>query len=225
MKIKKYILPGIVILPLLGILGSCLKGGTMDSISISPENRTIATGTTQQFAAIAHFTDGTTVNWTSAADWTLKGNTAMAIATISETLGLAGLFTGASGTGILSTGTFTVTARDTVNDLSSRTTITVAYPDEIIVSAPTPTPAPGAQVQLTARAKFSGVTRTQDLTSSPTISWETLNIEIATVSKSGLFTAGTTSTGPVDIKATYAVTDIITEVTTTVIGTTTLTVE
>ena len=67
MKILKYVVPLILVVV---VFMSCKRGGTLQSISISPSQSIISEGTTQQLTATATFTDGTTVNWTSASEWT-----------------------------------------------------------------------------------------------------------------------------------------------------------
>jgi len=82
----------------------------VSSITISPANSTVISGSTQQFTATATFSDNTTQDVTTSATWT-SSNTAAA--TISTT----GLATG------VATGTTTITA--TVSGVTASTTLTV----------------------------------------------------------------------------------------------------
>lgn len=95
---------------------SCLRGGTLESITVTPVNQYMARGTTQQFTATARFSDGTTLDWTSASAWS---STSTTVATITDTPGL-------SGSGIVTANSITaatidttvIKATDTANNIS-----------------------------------------------------------------------------------------------------------
>ena len=200
MKILKYCILIAVVIPVAAIgFMSCLRGGTLSSITVTPADQTIAYQTTQQFTATATFSDGTTLNWTTAATWKSDSE---ADVTFSNPAGTKGLATSlASGT----TGTFTITATDTVNNISGTTTLTVANPQSIAVTPSNPFMAIGTTYQFTATATFPD-NNTQNLTSFAT--WTVIPVSgSATVSSTGLVTAGTT-TGTTDITATNLISNI-----------------
>ncbi len=184
-------------------LVSCLHGGKMTTITVTPPNQYMARGSTQQFTAIATLSDGQTVNWTTAATWASLNSTV--VATISNTVPTNGLATAGTTVG---TTTTTITATDPINGIaSSPVTVTVKDPDSIIVHPSKPYMCVGVGVgtvhQFTAMALFSGGTYTQDLTQSPppSFKWDTSDNTLATMSTTtgsfGLLTivtAGTSST-------------------------------
>jgi uncharacterized protein YjdB len=191
----------------LGLM-SCLKGGTISSIEVTPANASMATGAMQQFIATARFTDGTTLNWTSAVNWT-SSNTEVAI--VSNTTGSNGIVTA------VADGTAIITAVDATNSLSGNATLAVNTPVSITVTPANQviSLATTTQVQFTAKAIFTPGTEL-DLTT--LVFWSSSNPGVATISNAsgtnGLATAvvaGTTS---------ITATDLITNVT----GSTTLTV-
>ncbi len=191
MKILRYeSIVAVVLLAAAIGFSSCSRGGKMASISVTPANPTIATGTKQQFTAVATFSDGTTIDWTTAAAWSTSG----AAVTIGNSLGSYGL---ASATSLLSgtTNTITITATDTVNNISGTATLYITDPQSIAITPPNPFMAIGTAHQFTATATLllSDLTNTttQNLTSFA--AWTTINSVIATVSSPGLITAGTTT--------------------------------
>jgi hypothetical protein len=204
MKVLKY---GILIFAALlaattGIVSCGSRGGTLASITVTPADPTIAIGTKQQFAAIATFTDGTTLVWTSAANWTTSDNSAVTISNSFDTFGLATSLV----TGTTTTGTFTITATDTANHISGTAMLTVVDPISITITPNDPFMAKNTTHQFTAIANLtsgSTTTITQNLTSSPTLSWivdNTVDNTTATISSTGLVTSGTI-TGTATIKA------------------------
>lgn len=82
----------------------------VSSITISPTNSTVLTGSTQQFTATATYSDNTTATVTTSATWT-SSNTAAA------TINSSGLATG------VAAGTATITA--TFSGVTASTTLTV----------------------------------------------------------------------------------------------------
>ncbi|HJW30166.1 MAG TPA: Ig-like domain-containing protein [Saprospiraceae bacterium] len=200
----------VLVMPFVASLGlmSCLHGGTISSIRVTPANVSMANGTTQQFIATAIFTDGTTLNWTSAVDWS-SSNTE--VATISNTPGAIGNGRVTS----VAAGTAVITATDLINNLSGTATVTVANAVVITVTPAAPSIANGTTQQFTATETFTDGT-TIDLTT--LAFWNSSDTGVATISNAsgsnGLATAvaaGTTS---------ITATDLITNIT----GTATLTV-
>jgi hypothetical protein len=197
----------VLLLASLGLL-SCLHGGTISSIIVTPVNATMATGTTLQFIATAKFTDGTTLNWSSAVDWQ-SSNTEVAI--VSNTTGSIGFATS------VAAGTTSITATDLTNHLTGNATLTVSNnqsltvtPADQVISLGTTT-----QLQFAAKEIFTPGT-VLDVTS--LVFWGSSNPGVATISNAsgsiGLATA--VSVGTISITAT----DLVTNIT----GSTTLTV-
>ena len=192
----------------LGLM-SCLHGGTISSIRVTPANVSMANGTTQQLIATAIFTDGTTLNWTSAVDWSSSDTGVATVSNIPGAIGNGHVTSVAAGTAI-------ITATDLTNNLSGTAMVTVT--NAVIITV-TPTDqsiaANGITQQFTATETFTDGT-TLDLTT--LVFWRSSNTGVATISNTsgsnGLATtvaAGTTS---------ITATDLITNIT----GTTTLTV-
>lgn len=177
------------------ILVSCLSGGRMTTIAITPPNPFMARGSTQQFTATATLSDGTTINWTQAVNWTASDPTF----TFSNTVPTNGLGYAPTPAG---TTTYTIIATDPLNSIASSATVTVKDPDSITISPANPYMAIGTIHQFAVLAIFSSGTYTQDLTSSPSVTWSTDN-SFATVSTTtgsfGLVTANTATPGTVHI--------------------------
>ncbi|HEX6494752.1 MAG TPA: Ig-like domain-containing protein [Acidobacteriaceae bacterium] len=148
---------------------------TLSSITISPATTTIAAGATQQFAAKATYSDGSTADVTATAGWT-SSNTA--VATVAST----GLATA------VATGSTTITA--TVNGISGTAALTVPAPSatltSIAVTPPTPSIAVGTTEQFTATATYSDGSTAPVTT---TVIWTSTNPAAATISSAGLATA------------------------------------
>jgi hypothetical protein len=214
MRIVKYCILVVAVLTVAAAgFMSCIRGGKLESITVIPSNPTMAKGTAQQFAAIAKFSDGTTMNWTSASTWSSSDDTTV---TISNTVGSTGLATSLiTGT----TGTITITATDTAINISATATLYVDFPQAIVITPANPYMAVGTAHQLTATAQFPSTTTTQDVTSF--VTWTTSSAGVATVGD----TAGlkghliSVASGTANITASIA-----TGPTSTISGTTMLTV-
>jgi hypothetical protein len=177
---------------------SCSRGGKLEIIAITPASPTIATGTTQQFNAMAIFSNGTAIDWTTAAAWTSDG-ASVAMINAFGTYGLArSLATGTTGT----IGPFTITATDTANNISGTATLEVVDPQSIDITPANPYMAVRTSHQFTATAtllsNLTKTTTTQNITSFAT--WTTTDSSIATVSSTGLVTTLATA-GTVTIVA------------------------
>jgi hypothetical protein len=214
MKIVKYCILVVAVLTVAAVgFMSCIRGGKLESITVIPNNITIVKGTAQQFAAIAKFSDGTTLNWTSASTWSSSDDTAV---TISNTAGSNGLATSLiTGT----TGTITITATDTAINLSAATTLYIDVPQSIVITPTNPYMAVGTAHQLTATAQFPSTASTQNVTSFAT--WTTSSAGVATIGDTAGFKGHLSSvaTGTTNITASIA-----TGPTSTISGTTMLTV-
>jgi hypothetical protein len=205
---RSYIL--VLAVPLAASIGlmSCLHGGTISSITVTPANATMATGgTTLQFIATARFTDGTTLNWSSAVDWT-SSNTEVAI--VSNVTGSNGFATS------VATGTTIITATDLTNNLSGNATLAVNNIQSLTVTPANASVASGTNQQFTATEIFTPGT-VLDMTT--LVFWSSSNPGVATISNASgtIGLANAVAAGTTSITAT----DLVTNIT----GTATLTVQ
>jgi hypothetical protein len=147
---------------------------TVTAIAVTPSMDTLAPGATQQYAAIATFSDGSTNYVTSAVTWT---SSATAVATINK----AGLATGvASGA---------TTLKAAVDGISGTATLTItpaaASLSSISVTPATASLAAGASQQFTATGNYSDGS-TANLTSS--VTWTSSDPSVSTINAAGLAT-------------------------------------
>ncbi len=184
-----------------GVAGSA-PGATLSSISLSPQNSTIAKGATQQFTAKGTYSDGSMHDITSQVTWTSLNQTIASMST--STVGLA---SGAA------QGDATVKA--SVGAINDTTTLHVLNPTlvAIVVSPANVTIAKNLTRQFTATGMYTP-TLVQDITSQ--VTWTTSSAGIATMSTTTSGLALGISGGSTTITAT----DLSTAVT----GTTTATV-
>ncbi|HEY2487294.1 MAG TPA: Ig-like domain-containing protein [Candidatus Binataceae bacterium] len=156
-----------------GVQGSTtviVTAAIVTSITVDPDDPSIAKGTTVQLNATCDFTDGTTQNCTSQVSWTSGNNV---IAQVSGAPGTEGLVTG------IGVGSTAITV--TLNGVQGSTTVTVTAPTltSLTITPAVPSIAKGTTVQPTASGTFSDGT-TEDLTSQ--VSWTSGNNAIAQVS-------------------------------------------
>ncbi len=215
MKMLKYFIL-VAVAALLSVLAavSCIRGGKLDSIIITPDNPIIAIGTKQQFKATAHFTDGTALTWTSAANWTSSNPDAVAIGNVTGSFGVATSLTG--------TGAFTIIATDPANGIEDSTTLIVAEPDALELTPANAFMAIGTTHQFIAAALFSNTSGTQNLSSFAT--WKTTVPSVATVSGTGLVTANTATAGSTELVSEYTFTDPDTDLVSRISDTTIITI-
>lgn len=131
---------------------------TVSSIAVSPVTSTIAAGTTQQFTAVATYSDGSTSVITTSAAWT---SSATAVATVLNT----GVATG------LTAGSATITA--TAGGKAASGTLTVTVPPVLLSLTLTPAATTfqvGATRQLAVTATYSNGTVTDVTTASTFVS-------------------------------------------------------
>jgi uncharacterized protein YjdB len=143
---------------------------SISSISVTPNQPSIAFGATQQFTATATYSDASTKDITATATWQ-SSNTAFA------TINAAGLATAASA------GSITITA--SLNGVSGNTTLAVTGITSISVTPASPSFAVGSTQQFTATATFSD-NSTADITSTAT--WKSSNTGVASIAAGGLAT-------------------------------------
>ena len=165
---------------------SCHSNNTkLTSIKVTPVDPVSVIGL--QFEAIGEFSDMKTLNYTSEVIWSSSDPT---VATISTIAGSIGRVT------VLSTGTTTITAVEPYNHFTSYSVLAVPTPSTITltISPENPVMHGGLSHQFTALATFGTPTpQTQTLVSSSSMTWETSDHDIATVSMHGLVTAVTTT--------------------------------
>ncbi len=168
---------------------SLAPGGStkaLTALAASPGTASIAVGATEQFNAMATYSDGSTANVTASAHWT---DADPKVATI-----------GPSGDATaVAAGSTTVTA--TLDGMSGNATLTVGAAAKtltaIAVSPATASIAAGATQQFTAKATYSD-SSTADVTA--TVAWTTSNAAVAKINAAGLLTAQ--SSGSVTVTAT-----------------------
>ena len=143
---------------------------TVQTIAVTPANPSVASGTTQQFTATAHYSDGTTSNLTSQCSWSSATQSAATIA--------PGGLSSAVGPG-----SSLITA--TYGGVSGNTTLTVTGPAlvSIAVAPANPTTAQPFGVRFRAIGTFTDGTA-QDLTTQ--VAWTSGTSSVATVDATGL---------------------------------------
>ncbi len=149
---------------------------TLTSVVISPPAAAIAQGTTLQFSAIGTFTDGSTQNLTSSAQWA-SANSSVAGISLNAVGGLAKAN---------APGTANITATSGGFSASAVLTVTNASLTSIAVTPAAGSFPLGTLQQFAATGTFSDGT-TQDITA--TANWSSSNTSLASITVSGLLTA------------------------------------
>lgn len=162
-----------------------VTAATLESITITPNNTTIAKGTNQQFTVTGTFSDGSTQDLTAAVSWT---SSVPGVASIND----AGLATG------VDAGSATITATSGTLSSTASLNVTGAVLASISVTPAMPSIGIGGTVPFTATGTYNDGTA-EDLTT--TVTWTSSSATIATISNTGLATA--ISAGPTNITATY----------------------
>jgi DNA-binding beta-propeller fold protein YncE len=173
------------------ILAACNCGPTLQSITITPASATIDVGTTQQFTATGHYSNGTTkpgitVTW---------GSSNKSIATITS----AGIATP------LAPGTTTITAA-AARTPGATATLNVNQLTSIALTPANETISAGAQQQYDAVGTFTlfgGTTGNSDVTSlvDSVSGWSSSNTSVATIGAGTGLATGVAQGGPVTISA------------------------
>lgn len=205
MKVVKYFVLGAAVLFMIAIgLMSCKRSGKLQTIEVAPANAIIPVGGTQPFTATAVFSDGSTLNWTTASTWN-SGDENMA--SVSNATGLNGLATALTATTISTTA---ITATDVANKISGSVILTVT-PLPIISIAIDPADAiisTGTTTQFSATGTFADGT---SLGYTLAVTWSSSNPGVATISNTagsnGLVTA--VAAGITSITATDPATHIL----------------
>lgn len=165
-------------------------GSTLESVTVTPANQSMAKDTTKQFTAMGRFTNGMTLYWSRVVIWSSSDTN---VATVSNAAGSNGLVTA------VGYGTTFITALDEANNLSSSATLTVANPTSISITPPNPF-LPTGTLQMSAIGTFEDGT-TADITSVST--WSIATTTGATISDTGLVTSS--NTGTALVTATYPI--------------------
>jgi len=168
-----------------------VTAAVLQSITINPQNASIALGTAQPFTATGTYTDGTTQDLTTTVTW---GSSQSSVAVISNVAGSQGVATSAG------TGSTVITA--TLGTQSSQTTLTVSSATlvSIAVNPASATVAVGGTQQFTATGTFSDGSQ-QDVTAQSV--WTSTNSGVASVA-AGLATG--LAAGSTNIQSTLTVT-------------------
>ncbi|WP_342373760.1 Ig-like domain-containing protein [Myxococcus stipitatus] len=162
----------------------------LTGVEVTPATASVITGATQQFTALARYSDTSTEDVTSTATWRTSDGV---IATVNGA-GLA--------TGVAAGGPVTLTATYSGFNGTARLTVTKPPPalTSIQVTPATASVIVGATRQFSAQGKYADGT-TEDVTARAT--WTSSDGTLATVSGTGLGT-GVATGGPVTVTATLA---------------------
>ncbi len=156
---------------------------TLTSIAVAPASANIANGTNQQFTATGTYSDASTATITSSVLWQSSDPT-------KATINAGGQATG------IATGSTTITA--TLNGVTSNNaslTVTAAILTSIAVTPTSPVIANGTTRQFTATGTFSDGTP-QDLTTDPSVTWQSDTPGVATISSIGATKGQATAVAP-----------------------------
>jgi uncharacterized protein YjdB len=176
-----------------------VTSATLQSITVTPGDATMALKSSLQFSATGNFSDGTQQDLTTLATWS---SSATGVAKISNAFSSQGLATG------LGVGSTTITAG--FHGVAGATTLTVAIAslDSIVVTPADTTLAARSTLQFTATGIFNGGAFQQDLTRE--VKWASTSKNAASVSNGrwtrGLATAA--AAGSTTIRATKPTTAI-----------------
>jgi hypothetical protein len=149
-----------------------VSAATLQSIAVTPANRTIAAGTTQQYQATGTYSDTSTQNITTQVAWAIVPNPS-SVATISNVAGTEGLATG------VTAGEVDVTATIGIVVGTTHLTVTAAVLQTVQVTPTNPTIPTGTTQHFIATGTYSDNT-TQDLTAAA--SWSSSAGSVATIS-------------------------------------------
>ena len=161
----------------------------LQSIQVTPADRSVPKGETEQFRATAVFANNSTEDITNQVTWASSNTVAAAVSNRSASYGIA--------TG-LATGTSTISAMFEGMTGSTILTVSPAALVSISVAPSNPSVIAGGTDQFTATGHYSD-SSTQNVTS--LVSWESTPSSVATISPSGL--ASGVAQGAATISATY----------------------
>ncbi|MBI5890626.1 MAG: Ig-like domain-containing protein [Nitrosomonadales bacterium] len=189
----------LAILLMLAGLAGCGGGGsaagtppgtavTLQSIAITPATLTLGKGAIQGYTATGTYSDSSTQDITTSATWT---SSATGVATVGASTGVVTTIAAGTTTLTASAGGKSVNVDITVTSTVAKQIVALAVsPDQVRVT-------PNSTKQLTATATYSDGS-SADVT--PNVTWSSGDASIATVSNTGLLTAGATA-GSVSVSA------------------------
>jgi hypothetical protein len=146
---------------------------TLASIAVTPENRSIANGTKQQFTATGTYSDSSTHDITDRVTWSSSSEE---VASISNAVGSRGLATAAG------LGTTTISATFSGKTGSTQLTVTAATLVSIAVTPANPSLPRGLTQQFVATGTYTDGS-TQVLTN--TVSWSSSDASVASIANAG----------------------------------------
>jgi hypothetical protein len=151
-----------------------VTAATLVSVAVSPTSPSIASGTTQQFAATGTYTDNSTQDITSVVTW---ASTNPGVGPISNAAGSKGLANG------LTPGVTTISA--TLSGIVASTNLTVSNATLVTIgiTPSNPTIAKGTERQFVATGTYTD-NSTQNITAD--VAWNSSNEAIATISNADL---------------------------------------
>jgi len=161
-----------------GVVGSTIlivTNASLTSLEISPGSLQLAAGTNAEVGLIGHYSDGSTQNLETQANWAI---TDTAIASLSDPL-----VTGSLRVTALSVGSTQLTASLGSSNAQIDITISAASLTQIVISPDTPNLPLGAQLSLSATGLYSDGS-SQSL--SDQVSWSSADSNILTIDASGL---------------------------------------
>lgn len=179
-----------VVVAFVALLAGCSSSSapTLSSIAVTPGTASVAAGLTQQFKAVATFSNNSTQDVTATATWS-SSNTSVA------TVGTGGLAQGQTASNTAAT--ISATVRGVSG--SAALTVTAAILQSIAVTPANASVPVGTLTQLTATGTYSD-NSTQNLTATAT--WMSSNTAVATISTSGLLTALSINPSAITVTAT-----------------------
>ena len=165
-----------------------VEGGTLTGLQVTPASLNVALGFRASFRAVGSFSDGTTQDLTTFANWTSSNPST---ATISNAQATAGQATG------VALGTVTVTAAFGGQVGTASLTVTNTTLTSVAVTPPDPSIAKGAAQQFSAIGTFSDGS---NLNINYAVTWNSSDPAVATIDSQGL--ADAISSGTSTISAT-----------------------
>lgn len=171
-----------------------ITSANISSITVTPANATMATGTSQQYTATGTFSDGTTQDLSSYATWGSTNTTGAATVSSTGVVTTVSTITGSSATATISA---------TFKNTTGQTGLTVVKGilQSVAVTPASATLPKGYQKQFTATATFKNGTSTFTLDVTTSAAWTSSSTATATVNAKGVATAK--AAGSTTIKATY----------------------
>lgn len=161
-----------------GTTNVTVTSATLNSLQITPPSPTVAKGFNQQFEVVGTYSDGTSINLTSAVSWTIGNNSVATIGNAGVAKGLADALAVGNTTVVATLGAVVANASLTV---SAATLVRIEF-DPTVLSLPQ-----GLGQNVTATGIYSDGS-TVDLTSQ--LDWTSSNTSVATVSAGGVSAVG-----------------------------------